>query len=156
MTYLVEKYARKDTLYPKSPALRAKINQQLYFDYELYKLLEAVHAEPVFSGTPTNEETVRQASEKLDSLEYALAAHEYVAGDQLTVADIALATSISTADAFGHDFSGYPHIGKWFARCKSEIAGYEEINQHGLDKLKVILANAEKDRAIVNGFKIKL
>ena len=32
MCYLVDKYGKNDTLYPKDPAQRALINQRLYFD----------------------------------------------------------------------------------------------------------------------------
>ena len=31
-TYLIEKYAKDDALYPKDPKQRAIINQRLYFD----------------------------------------------------------------------------------------------------------------------------
>lgn len=32
LTYLVEKYGKDDSLYPKDPQKRAVINQRLYFD----------------------------------------------------------------------------------------------------------------------------
>jgi glutathione S-transferase len=32
MTYLVEKYGKDDSLYPKDPKTRAVVNQRLYFD----------------------------------------------------------------------------------------------------------------------------
>ena len=32
MGYLVDKYAKNDSLYPKDPKTRAVINQRLYFD----------------------------------------------------------------------------------------------------------------------------
>jgi glutathione S-transferase len=32
ITYLVEKYGKDDSLYPKSPKTRAAVNQRLYFD----------------------------------------------------------------------------------------------------------------------------
>jgi len=31
-TYLIQKYAKDDTLYPKDPAQRALVNHRLYFD----------------------------------------------------------------------------------------------------------------------------
>ena len=32
LTYLVEKYGKDDSLYPKDPKARAVVNQRLYFD----------------------------------------------------------------------------------------------------------------------------
>lgn len=32
LTYLVEKYGKDDSLYPKDPKVRAVVNQRLYFD----------------------------------------------------------------------------------------------------------------------------
>ena len=32
LTYLVEKYGKDDSLYPKDPRARAIVNQRLYFD----------------------------------------------------------------------------------------------------------------------------
>jgi glutathione S-transferase len=140
MTYLVEKYARKDTLYPKNPALRAKVNQRLYFDYEMYESFGAFYFPPIFNDKPGNEEKFQKGVKSLDFLEQALGVQEYAASDTLTLADIALVTSISVVEAFGFDFGAYPNIVNWFTKCKDEIAGYEEINQHGLNRIKEVVA----------------
>jgi glutathione S-transferase len=140
MTYLVEKYGQESILYPKNPAQRAKVDQQLYFDLELYSCVRAYYSEPLFQGKTKDEEVLKKAVQKIDSLEQTLDGQHYVAGDHLSLGDIALAGTVSTAATFGHDFSTYPNIGKWLAKCKSEIAGYEEINQAGLNRLAQIVA----------------
>jgi glutathione S-transferase len=140
MTYLVEKYARKDTLYPKNPAQRAKVNQRLYFDYEMYGKFGAFYFPPVFGGKPGNQEKYDEAVKSMEVLEQTLASQAYAAGEHLTLADISLATTVSVAEAFGYDLSAHPNISAWFAKCKGEIAGYEEINQQGLNKMKAVIS----------------
>jgi glutathione S-transferase len=140
MTYLVEKYGRKDTLYPIDPAQRAKINQLLYFDFELYGCVRAYYSDSLFHGKTKDEEMLKKAVKKIDTFEQVLSGQAYAAGNHLTLADIVLVVTISTSEVFGHDFSAYPNIGKWLGKCKSEIAGYEEIQQAGLDKLAQLVA----------------
>jgi glutathione S-transferase len=135
ITYLAEKYGKNHTLYSSEPAERARINQWLYFDIELYKCTEAMMAEPIFTGVPATQEVIAKALERFGQLDDMLRGHN----NPLTLADIALVTTISATEAFGHDFSPFPNIAKWLAWCKREIHDYEGTHQRILDHLKAIL-----------------
>jgi len=67
--------------------------------------------------------------------------HGYVAGGQLTIADVAVVVTLSTFEAIGQDFSRHPKVREYLARCKKELPGYEEINQKGVDAFKAMFAS---------------
>lgn len=65
----------------------------------------------------------------LPVFETALQAHDYLAGDKLTLADIILMTSLEPAEMVGLDLSVYPAITKW---RKSIMARdfYQRVHAH--------------------------
>lgn len=72
--------------------------------------------------------------EVLDFLDEYLTASKYVAGDNLTIADYAVASSLSTIEAAGHDLSKHGKTVAYLAKLKEEIDGYAELNQEGADQ----------------------
>lgn len=57
------------------------------------------------------------------------------AGDNLTVADIALVATISTLEVASFDLSKYPNVVAWYERAKATTPGYD-INEAGLAHFK--------------------
>lgn len=49
-----------------------------------------------------------------------------MAGDHLTIADISIIATLSSAVEAGHDMSQFPRIQEYIKVCKKEIKGYEE------------------------------
>lgn len=39
---------------------------------------------------------------------------------------------------FGFDLEPYPNVTRWLEACKSELPGYEEINQEGINIFKAL------------------
>jgi glutathione S-transferase len=136
IVYLAEKYGKNHTLYSNEPAERARVNQWLYFDLELYRRTEAMMAEPIFTKIPATQEVIDKALEYFRLFDDMLRGHN---SSSLSLADIAMMTTISATEAFGHDFSPYPNIQKWLAWCKQEIHDYEGTHQRVLDHLKAVL-----------------
>nr|QST14950.1 GSTd protein [Diaphanosoma celebensis] len=133
-TYLIEKYAKDDSLYPKDAQKRALVNQRLYFDMgTFYDRFGKVYYPVMFGGaTKLDEKAQSSLKEAIGWLNSFLENSKYVAGDQLTVADISLVSSASTMEA-GVDniFDEYPNVKSWLERCKQEIEGYDETNAPG-------------------------
>ncbi|KAF2880919.1 hypothetical protein ILUMI_25248 [Ignelater luminosus] len=129
ITYLVEKYGKDETLYPKDPKQRALINQKLYFDMGTLYHRFADYFYPIFMGNATPDpakfEKVKEALQFLDTF---LEGHEFIVGNNLTVADIPLVTSISTYDVAKIDFSSYKNVTRWYAKLKGVLPGFEEFN----------------------------
>ncbi|PSN30080.1 hypothetical protein C0J52_27540 [Blattella germanica] len=70
----------------------------------------------------------REAYQIFDNI---LEAQIWTVGDHLSIADIALVTTVSSAEIFGFDLSKYSNVTKWLARAKRTIPNYEELNHVG-------------------------
>jgi len=134
--YLVEKYGKDDSLYPKDPKVRGVINQRMYFDMgTLYSRFGDYWYPHLFAKAPLNPDNFKKMEEAVEFLNTFLDGHKWVVGNHMTVADIALVATISSYEVSGFDFSKYPNVQKWFAQCKSTMPGYD-INQAGLNEFK--------------------
>lgn len=130
--YILAAYAPECSLYPKDIKKRAIVSQRL--QYYMGTLLQRVRVvtHPIMKeGEKTISETKRsllyEAFELVDGF---LAKSNWIAGDQLTVADLAVFAVISTIVGFGADISHYQNLTAWVQRCK-ELPGYEE-NMEGV------------------------
>ncbi|XP_063242969.1 glutathione S-transferase 1-1-like [Bacillus rossius redtenbacheri] len=128
MAYLVEQYAKEDSLYPKDPKKRAIVNQRLYFDmnplfssFKNYFVPVALHKED------PHEPFFTKMQEAVGFFEKFLEGKEWAAGDNITIADYTLAVTISDMQAVGlvlsHD---YPNVTKWLDKVKASVKGSEE------------------------------
>ncbi|KAH8246898.1 hypothetical protein KR032_002995, partial [Drosophila birchii] len=144
--YLVEKYGKDDSLFPKDPLKQAVVNQRLYFDMGIlfdsfvkyyYSLIRTGH-----SGTEEDFKTINSAFEFLNTF---LEGQDYVAGDHLTLADIAILSSVSTFDIIEFDFSKYANVVRWYSNAQKVTPGWEE-NLEGLLQLKTFMESLKLQR----------
>ncbi|KAH8408031.1 hypothetical protein KR222_011532, partial [Zaprionus bogoriensis] len=143
LVYLVEKYAKDDSLYPKDPQGRALVNQRLYFDMgTLYKALGDYYYAP-FQKKEQTPENLQKAEAALDFLNTFLEGKTYLAGDRLTIADIAILATVSTFTVLSLDLSKYPNIIRWYENGKKEAPGWE-INEKGLKATLEVIATLPK------------
>lgn len=134
--YLVEKYGKDDSLYPKDPQKRAVVNQRLFFDMgTFYQRFGDYWYPQIFAKAPANPDNEKKMQEAVEFLNTFLEGHQYAAGDQLTIADLSLAASAATYEVAGFDFSKYPNVHAWLERCKKNAPGYD-LNQAGADDFK--------------------
>jgi glutathione S-transferase len=140
MTYLVDKYARADNLYPKDLTRRARVNQQLFFDHLLFENFRYFYSAPLFYGKPADPYRLEKAIKSLDVMEQELSGKGYAAGTEMTIADISLLATLTSMKAGGHDFNTHPNVANWMDKCSKEVPGYKEINQKGLDLLMHVIA----------------
>ena len=123
---------------------------------------------PMYRGAYADPQKLKQIDTAFEYLEIFLGNQNYMAGNKLTLADIALLTSVSNfsvriklllflyllclnifnvisyytrqffSQVFDYDISKYGKVVKWFEKVKSEIPKYEEINGQGLIAYKAI------------------
>ncbi|KAH8305652.1 hypothetical protein KR059_004775, partial [Drosophila kikkawai] len=134
--YLVEKYGKDDSQFPKNPKEQAVINQRLYFDMGTLYAAFIKYYYPLFqTGKPGSDEDFKKIETAFDLLETFLTAQDYVAGGQLTIADIAILATVSTYEIVEFDIAKYPNVARWYANAKKVTPGWDE-NWEGLMQMK--------------------
>lgn len=140
--YLVEQYGKTDSLYPKEAKQRALVNQRLYFDVStLYQRFADYYYPQIFAKAPANPENFKKIEQAFEFLNAFLEGQTYAAGDSLTLADFALAATVSTFEVAQFDFSKYANVAKWYAKCKSTMPGWD-INENGMAEFKKFFGGA--------------
>ncbi|XP_048000279.1 glutathione S-transferase 1-like [Leguminivora glycinivorella] len=145
MAYLVNAYGRDDTLYPKNPRLRATVDSRLNFDQgTLFLRYYNLYMPMIFQGEEYNEENAAKLDEALGWLNSFLDGRAFVAGDNMTIADITMVVTLTNMDAFGYDFSAHENVTKWFERMKKSLEpyGYKDIDVTGS---KILASFLKKD-----------
>lgn len=144
ITYLVEKYGKDDSLYPKCPKKRAVVNQRLYFDMgTVYARLADYYYPVLFFGAAADPEKLKKLEDGVAFLNTFLEGNTYAAGDTLTVADISLVSSVSALTTLGFDISKYPNVDKWYAHTSSVCPG-RDILLKGKAAFKAFLDSKPK------------
>ncbi|XP_070497006.1 glutathione S-transferase 1-1-like [Chironomus tepperi] len=134
--YLVEKYAKDDSLYPKNPKQRALVNQRLYFDMGmLTKRMYDFFFPQLIQNTQPDPQKFKEMEEAIELLDIFLENSAYAAGDKLTIADFALAVTVSVCELTGYDLNKYVNISRWYEAMKLELPGWN-INEEGLNVLR--------------------
>lgn len=127
LAYLVEKYGRNDSLYPKEAKARALVNQRLFFDLgTLYPALSEYYF-PQMQGKPADPEKFKKVEAAVGILDAFLEGKLYLAGEKLTIADISIWSTVAAFILFKLDLSKYPNIVKWYENGEKTAPGWEEI-----------------------------
>lgn len=136
-TYLVDKYASDDSLYPKDLKLRALVDQRLYFDAaSIFPKIRGICFPVLFRGKTTVDEDLKEGiHNELSFLEKFLEGEKWVAGDKMTIADFACVASVTSIVELKFDMSKYPNVNAWISRCEKEIPEYSKLNDKGAKDL---------------------
>ncbi|CAH0596447.1 unnamed protein product [Chrysodeixis includens] len=151
-TYLVDKYGKDDSLYPKDLKKRAMVDQRLFFDSGILFPCARGAGEPlIFRGAKGfSPEIISKITAGYVFAERFLSRSPWLAGDQLTLADICCVSTISSMDiVVPIEEATYPNLYKWFKRC-SEFDFYKKKNVPGLEIMrgyvKAKLADGAKEQ----------
>lgn len=83
----------------------------------------------MFLGETTiSDEKRKQLTESFEFLEKFLENSEWFAGDSLTLADLAILSSISSIVHVGADLSQYSKLSSWYEKCKT-LPGFGENDE---------------------------
>ncbi|KAJ9598046.1 hypothetical protein L9F63_026849, partial [Diploptera punctata] len=138
--YLVDQYAKDDSLYPKDPQEASSGRSKAVFRYWEHCTRDlGITIYPIyFAKAPADPEKMKKIEESYQFLDKFLEGQEFVAGNSLTIADLAIVSSVSTAEIVGFDITRYPNVTKWFEKMKKVVPGYDEINHKGCLEFKKI------------------
>lgn len=144
--YLATVYDKTDSLHPKDPFLRAKLDQRIHFeDGVLFQKFAAV-VRPVFHGKETefDSDAVKQLYAAIDLLEIFLKDDLYFVGNCLTIADLCILATLTTINNyFPLDKVRHPKLIIWMKGMK-ELEYYERAN--GIPLANLIKTNEERMR----------
>jgi glutathione S-transferase len=98
LAYLVNSRKPGSSLYPSDPKKRALVDQRLYYDATtLFLKLTSLVRPIIFGGQKTiSQESIDNITNVLTVLEGFLENNAYFAGDELTIADFSILTTITT------------------------------------------------------------
>nr|QII57454.1 glutathione-S transferase delta8 [Xenocatantops brachycerus] len=126
--YLVSKYAKDDSLYPKDLNKRVLVDQRLFFDQDFFHRILNVFM-PVFQGKQADPSKIEKVNDSLETLNRMLDSKQWLAGDKITIADYAVAISISALEFIpdsGIDATKQPNVKQWLSRVESSHPKYAE------------------------------
>ncbi|XP_025017887.1 glutathione S-transferase 1-1-like isoform X2 [Tetranychus urticae] len=121
ITYLVDKFAPEHSLYPTDLQKRATINRWLYWDLGTFFLSLKAYYRPAITGKPVQPEAAEVFKKNASALDESLKSTKYVAGDELSVADISITVTVTLATAIGIDTSELKNIQKWLKQVETDL-----------------------------------
>ncbi|XP_005185166.2 glutathione S-transferase 1 [Musca domestica] len=142
MAYLVSKYGKDDSLYPKDLLKRAVVDQRMYFDAGvLYQDGLRSITLPIWLRNQTQipQHRIDVIVEGYEFLESFLKDNKYMAGDHLTIADFSIVSTVSSLLIFSEiDEVKFPKLSAWLKSIES-LPYYEEANGAGAKQYTEIL-----------------
>ncbi|XP_018564046.1 glutathione S-transferase 1 isoform X1 [Anoplophora glabripennis] len=139
--YLVGKYGKDDSLYPKDLQKKAVVDQRMYFDVGiLFYRLKATVVPILKQGVKTVDKAkVAEFEDAYNSLETLLERSTYVAGEQVTIADFSIVTTLTSANVLVPVASNrFPKISEWLVKMQA-LPYYASANQVGLDQFAAVV-----------------
>ncbi|KAF5279732.1 hypothetical protein FQA39_LY05422 [Lamprigera yunnana] len=135
--YLVNQYGKNDSLYPINPRRRAVVDQRLHFDTEhlFPKINEIIH--PILFRGKRDIPLIsrKKVMRTYLTLENFLTTSLWLAGGDLTIADICCIASITTLDyVIPICQKTTPNLYEYMKRC-SRLPHYDDTIQTGVDHL---------------------
>ncbi|KAM3959394.1 glutathione S-transferase epsilon 2 [Aphomia sociella] len=150
ITYLVTKYGaeKREELYPNDLSIRAIINQRLYLDASLLFPRIMAISKLMFrkEATGPSPQQFEDIEEAYGILEKYLEKTKFLATDHLTLADISLVATVSTADILVPVSDKFPKLLDWFDRLKITDF-YKNANAKGLKEIYEILEQLKQEKA---------
>ncbi len=87
-------------------------------------------------GSSGDPQKANQLKSSLDYLDQYLEIEEYVAGDNLTIADLAILATVTHLEGVEWSYKSYENIFRWVTKLKTELPYYNECNQGGINMFK--------------------
>lgn len=136
--YLVDNFGKDDKLYPKDPMKRALVDSRLFYNASNVFSRIRFLFEPVFfeKWSKLDEWRVKYIEKTYEVIERFLSKTPYVCGNDLTIADFALVSSISSVnELIPIDSISYRNLLNWLERMQG-LPYYQRANKFGAEKVQ--------------------
>lgn len=142
--YLIDKYAKTDQLYPKDLQTRARCNQRLFFDSNLFVRFRDCSYHIIFDGNAeVPQDKIQPLYAAFDTLESFVSCDLFLVGNSFTLADVAVASTATAAMVFVPLSSDkYPNILAWLNRINETVPEFEEINTKNVEKYRQLIESS--------------
>ena len=135
LTYLHSTKACEDHWYPRNPQARARVDCYLHWHHSNLRALAALvhhHFDAFRSKTDPELGKPLEAEKKtyraLEVMEVWLGQRNYLAGDRISVADLAAVCEISQGKLMKLDLVRFPHVYRWFNTIYA-LEGVQQAHQ---------------------------
>lgn len=146
MRYLAEKYGKDSGLIPDNIEEGAVMNQMLDFDLgTVYQMLLEKYFYPLKYHQSAANHTGPNLDNAMMTLDLFLEGQDWAAGNKMTLADFAYATTVSSLVAIGYDITPYKNIQNWYTKAKNTMKGFD-VNEAGAAKIGEAMKKMEKSR----------
>ncbi|XP_053964172.1 glutathione S-transferase 1-like [Anastrepha ludens] len=140
ITYMVNQYGQSQHkhLYPKDFIKRAIVDERLYYENGVlfHVIKDFVNRIMRDGDIEYHRKSIELCHNAYEILEAFLSRSRYVAGEQLSLADISINTTLISLDKLVTvEEKRYAKICAWMQRMREELPGYEEINEKGAQQL---------------------
>ncbi|XP_037045746.1 glutathione S-transferase 1-like [Bradysia coprophila] len=145
-SYLSEKYAKDDKLYPKDLVKRALVDARMHFDTGYLFGRVRAYIEPIFyfGCAEISQERQDYFRMSLPIVEAFLENGQYVCGNEMTLADFCFMATLSSVDRnIEIDWDKYPKLKDWMRRM-SQLPNYESTNGEGAVMLQELISQRLK------------
>lgn len=138
--YLANAYAKDESIYPKEPKVRARVDQMMYFDMgQFYKAFgECFYPVALFGTSDTiDKEKYEKLKVVLGWVKDFIGETGYAAGTaKLTLADLCFMATLSSVQASGVvDLEkDYPELKNYIDKVSAQVPNYAKANGEGAAK----------------------
>ncbi|PZA09546.1 glutathione S-transferase family protein [Rhodopseudomonas palustris] len=130
---IIRYLARGSDLIPADPWLAAKMDEWLFWEqYSHEPYIAVCRFQMVYLGKPVSEldpDKVRRGHAALARMEQHLTQSGFLAGDQLSLADVALLAYTRMAEQGGFALQAYPAVRGWIGRAEAGLGlpGFDPV-----------------------------
>ncbi|XP_072942791.1 glutathione S-transferase 1-like isoform X1 [Epargyreus clarus] len=128
------KLSGDEKLYPSEISIRARIDEMLFFNSGTLFPIDSTIFTDYFAGKwPVNEAKLDMLNFSLDYIESRLNKNSWLAGDEISLADMCLMSTITSVYQIVRRSEKHKKVNEWLKKC--EMLPFYEINRRGLERL---------------------
>lgn len=137
--YLANKYDSEGTLYPVEPEARARVDQKLFFDMALHRIVREYYFAKFMNLPAEDPEKFAVLEQWIEFLEVALEDQTFVAAsEEVTIADFVLVVTMTICHVGEFPLENYPNVLKWFDMCRETVPA-TQLDDEMTDFIKEII-----------------